>query len=77
MTKEPLIRALADKIKLPVSVDVLMKLADDGMANISVERNPLRYSRGVTLTPTDGGADRVYVNTYKDALDPTYLLTAP
>ena len=61
-------RALADKIKLPVSRDVLMYLADDGMAVTLVVRIPLRYSRGVTLMATEGGADRAYVNTYKDGL---------
>ena len=26
---------------------------------------------------TDGAADKVYVNTYKDGFDPIYLLSAP
>ena len=49
-------------------------MADDGMAFTTVVRNPLRYSRGVTLMATDGAADKVYVNTYKDGFDPIYLL---
>ena len=49
-------------------------MADDGLAVTSVERTPLRYSRGVTLMATDGAADKVYVNTYKDGFDPIYLL---
>ena len=49
-------------------------MADDGMAFTTVVRNPLRDSRGVTFMATEGGADSVYVNTYKDVLDPIYLL---
>ena len=40
-------------------------------------RNPLRYSRGVTFMAAEGGADNVYVNTYKDGFDPMYLLWSP
>ena len=49
-------------------------MADDGLAVTVVVRDPLRYSRGVTLMATDGAADSVYVNTYEDVLDPMYLL---
>ena len=49
-------------------------MTDDGLAITSVERAPFRYSRGVTFMAAEGGADRVYVNTYKDVLDPIYLL---
>ena len=44
---------------------------------IEVVRDPLRYSIGVTLIATEGSADKVYVKTYKDGLDPVCLLTAP
>ena len=49
-------------------------MTDDGIAITSVVKDPLRYSRGVTLMATDGAADSVYVNTYEDVLDPMYLL---
>ena len=52
-------------------------MADDGIAVTSVVRIPLRYSRGVTFIVTEGDADRVYVNTYKDGLDLLYLLLSP
>ena len=44
---------------------------------IEVVRDSLRYSIGVTLMATEGGAGKAYVKTYKDGLDPVYLLTAP
>ena len=52
-------------------------MTDDGIAITSVVKDPLRYSRGVTLMAAEGGADRVYVNTYTDGLDPMYLLWSP
>ena len=67
-------RALADKTKLPVSRDALVQSIDNGLAVTSVERTPLRYSRGVTLMAAEGGADSVYVNKYKDGFNPMYLL---
>ena len=42
MTKEPLMKASANKIKLQVSKDVLLYLADDGLAVTTVVRSPLR-----------------------------------
>ena len=52
-------------------------MADDGLAVTLVDRIPLRYSRGVTFMTAEGGADKVYVNKYKDGFDPMYLLLSP
>ena len=70
-------RALADRIKLPVSGEVLKKLEDEGIAATFVVVTPFKESAGVTLIATEGGADKAYVKTYNEGLVPMYLLTAP
>ena len=77
MVNVPATAAPADKIKLPVSWEVLKKLADEGIATTVVLVIPLIESTGVTLIATEGGADKAYVKTYNEGLVPMYLLTAP
>ena len=56
-------RALADRIKLPVRREVLVKSTDEGMALTSVVGILFRYSTGATRMLTEGGAEREYVKT--------------
>ena len=77
MVRLPSTTAPADRIKLPVSWEVLKKLADEGIATTFDVVTPLKESTGVTLIATEGGADKAYVKTYNEGLVPMYVLTAP
>ena len=75
--RTPLVTALADRIKLPVRREVLEKLAVEGMATTASVSTPFWYIMGVTRIAAEGGAERAYVKTYNDGLDPMYLVTEP
>ena len=73
----PLMRGLADRINCPVSGEVVKKVEDDGLTIIAELGTPSRYSTGTTRTYFEGAADRSYLNTYDDVLDPVYLFKSP
>ena len=49
--------------KLLESEDTFENEADEGVAKMSVEWIPPRYSTGFTMISAEGGADKVYVKT--------------
>ena len=70
-------RGLAERINCPLSGDVLRKVENNGLTLTAVLGTPSKYRRGITITDFEGAADRSYLKTYNDALDPVYLLNSP